>query len=91
MSGGVRPAPPDIADLELEKALLSVSVLLVMLTPIVDPEVVSPVAPSSYQDFSTPGGSRQPDHGCVSVIPHFARLLSLRAGHLPDHAVLAGG
>ena len=37
---GVSPTPPDIADLELEKALLSVSVLPVMVTPIVDPVVV---------------------------------------------------
>ena len=41
--------PLDIADLELEKALLSVSVLPVMVTPVVDPVVVSPVAPSLYQ------------------------------------------
>ena len=46
---GVCPVPLDIADLELEKALLSVSVLPVMVTPIVDPVVVSSVAPSLYQ------------------------------------------
>ena len=34
---GVRPMPPDLADLELEKALLSVSVLPVMVTPLVEP------------------------------------------------------
>ena len=34
---GACPTPPDIADLELEKALLSVSILPVMVTPIVDP------------------------------------------------------
>ena len=31
---GIHPSPLDIADLELEKALLSVSVLPVMVTPI---------------------------------------------------------
>ena len=51
---GVRPPPPHIADLELEKALLSVSILPVMVTPIVDPVVVSPVAPSSYQEPPLP-------------------------------------
>ena len=50
----VHPAHPDIADLELEKALLSVSVLPVMVTPIVDPVVVSPVAPSLYQEPPLP-------------------------------------
>ena len=47
---GVHPTPPDITDLELEKALLSASVLPVMVTHIVDPEVVYLVAPSSYQE-----------------------------------------
>ena len=36
---GVRPVLPDILDLELQKALLDVSVLPVMVTPIVDPVV----------------------------------------------------
>ena len=36
---GVRPTPPDVIDLELEKALLNVSILPVMVTPIVDPVV----------------------------------------------------
>ena len=49
---GVCPAPPDIADLELEKALLSVSVLPVMVTPIVDHVVVFPVA--SYAEPPLP-------------------------------------
>ena len=48
---GVRVA---IADLELEKTLLSMSVLPVIVTPIVDPEVVSPVAPSSYEEPPLP-------------------------------------
>ena len=39
-----------MADLELEKALLSVSVLPVMVTPIVDPVEVFPVVPSSYPE-----------------------------------------
>ena len=45
---GVRPAPPDIIDLELEKALLDVSILPVMVTPIVDPVVGLPGAPFAY-------------------------------------------
>ena len=45
---GVRPAPPDILDLELEKVLLDVSILPVMVTPIVNPVVGIPGAPSSY-------------------------------------------
>ena len=46
---GVCSAPPDILDLELEKALPDVSILPVMVTPIVDPVVGLPGAPSSYQ------------------------------------------
>ena len=45
---GVRPALPDVLDLELQKALLDVSVLPVMVTPIVDTVVGWPVAPCSY-------------------------------------------
>ena len=77
---GVRPTPLDMADLELGKALLSVPVLPVMVTPIVDPVEVFPVVPSSYPEPPLPvlsGGSRQPDPGCASVIPHFACLLRL--------------
>ena len=44
----VRPAPPDVIDFELEKALLQVSILPVMVTPIVDPVVDLPGAPSLY-------------------------------------------
>ena len=51
---GVRPTPPDLADLELEKALLSVSVLPVMVTPLVDPVEVFPVAPSTYLEPPVP-------------------------------------
>ena len=47
---GVRPAPPDVIDFELEKALLNVSILPVMVTPIVDPLVGLPGALSSYPE-----------------------------------------
>ena len=48
--------PPDVIDLELEKALLNVSILLVMVAPIVDPvvdlhpEPPLPVLPNDDQD-----------------------------------------
>ena len=45
---GVRSAPPDVLDFELEKALLQVSVFPMMVTPIVDPVVESPGTQSSY-------------------------------------------
>ena len=45
---GVRPALPDVIDLELQKALLDVSVLPVMVTPIVDSVVTRPDAPCAY-------------------------------------------
>ena len=51
---GVRPAPPDVIDLKLEKALLSVSMLPVMVTPIVDPVVGFPGTPSSYPEPPLP-------------------------------------
>ena len=51
---GVRPAPPDLTDLELEKALLSVSVLPVMVTPLVAPVEGFPVAPSTYPEPPVP-------------------------------------
>ena len=44
----LRPALPDVLDLELQKALFDVSVLPVMITPIVDPVVTRPDAPCSY-------------------------------------------
>ena len=50
----VRPAPPDLADLELEKVLLSVSVLPVMVTPLAEPVEVFPVAPSTYPEPPVP-------------------------------------
>ena len=89
LSSGVRPAPPDVIDLELEKALLNVSILPVMVTPIVDPVVGSVFVsgtssctaerrPRPYiADLSTPGGGRQSDPGCLSVVPHVARLLRI--------------
>ena len=52
---GVRPALPDAINLELEKALLDVSVLPVMVTPLVDPVVRSQEAPSSYPEPPLPG------------------------------------
>ena len=51
---GVRPAPPDVIDFELEKALLNVSILPVMVTPIVDPLVGLPGALSSYPEPPLP-------------------------------------
>ena len=39
---------PDVLDLELQKALLDVSILPVLVTPIVDPVVGLPDAPCSY-------------------------------------------
>ena len=51
---GVCPAPPDLADLELEKVLISVSVLPVMVTPLVEPVEVFPVAPSTYPEPPVP-------------------------------------
>ena len=44
----VRPAPKGRFDLELAKALLDVSVLPMMVTPIVDPVVDSMVSPAVY-------------------------------------------
>ena len=52
---GVRPALPDAFDLELGKALLDVSILPVMVTPLVDPVVGLPEAPSSYPAPPLPG------------------------------------
>ena len=51
---GVRPTPLDFADLELEKALLSVSVLPVMVTPLVEHVEVFLVAPSTYPEPPVP-------------------------------------
>ena len=47
-------APPDLADLELEKALLSVCVLPVMVTPLMEPVEAFPVAPSTYPEPPVP-------------------------------------
>ena len=47
---GARPAPPDVIDFELEKALLNVSILPV----IVDPLVGLPGAPSAYPEPPLP-------------------------------------
>ena len=65
---GIRPTPLDMADLELEKALLSVSVLPVMVTPIVDPVVVFPVVPSSYPEPPLPVLPNDDDPGVMSRI-----------------------
>ena len=46
----VCPAPPDLADLEL----LNVSVLPVMVTALVEPVEVFPVAPSTYPEPPVP-------------------------------------
>ena len=46
----VCPAPRDIVDVELEKALLSVSILPAMVTPLEEPVEVFPVAPSTYPE-----------------------------------------
>ena len=51
---GARPAPPDFIDFELEKALLQVSILPMMVTPIVDPVVESPGTPSLYPEPPLP-------------------------------------
>ena len=56
---GVRPpggcsAPQGLVDLELEKALLCVSVLPAMLSPIEEPVVSVPVAPSTYPEPPIP-------------------------------------
>ena len=51
---GVRPAPPDVIDLELEKALLNVPILPVMVKAIVDPVVGLPGAPSLYPEPPLP-------------------------------------
>ena len=55
---GVSFAPPDLAYLELEEARLSVSALPAMVTPLVEPVEVSPVAPSTYLEPPVPA---QPD------------------------------
>ena len=72
----VRPAPRGVIDIELEKALLLVSILLMMMTPIVDPVV---------------GGGWKSGPGCLSVVPGIACWLSVWADHLPDLAVFADG
>ena len=55
---GVSLVPPDLADLELEEELLRLSVLPAMVTPLVEPVEVFPVAPSAYPE---PPISVQPD------------------------------
>ena len=51
---GVRPAIRDIVDLEFEKALLCVSVLPKMVTPLEEPVEGFPMAPSSYPEPPVP-------------------------------------
>ena len=50
----VRPVPRGIIDLELEKALLQVSILPMMVTPIVDPVVESSGTPALYPEPPLP-------------------------------------
>ena len=47
-------APVDLADLELEEELLSVSVLTAIVTPLVEPVEAFPVAPSAYPEPPVP-------------------------------------
>ena len=51
---GVRLTPLDLADLELEEELLSVSVLPAIVTPLVEPVEAFPVAPSAYPEPPVP-------------------------------------
>ena len=51
---GVRPALPDVLDLELQKALLDVSVLPVVVTPLVDPVVTRPPLPVPQSNDQDP-------------------------------------
>ena len=56
---GVRPpggcsAPQDLVDLELEKALLCVSAIPAMLSPIEEPVISDSVAPSTYTEPPVP-------------------------------------
>ena len=48
------PAPRDIVDVELEKALLSVSILPAMVMPLEEPVEVFPVVPSTYPESPVP-------------------------------------
>ena len=50
----VCPAPKGRFDLELANALLDVSVLPMMVTPIVDPAVDSMVSPAAYPEPPIP-------------------------------------
>ena len=50
----VCPTPRDVVDVELEKALLSVSILPAMVTPFEEPVEVFPVAPSTYPEPPVP-------------------------------------
>ena len=51
---GVSLTPPDLEDLVFEEELLSVSVLPDMVTPVVEPVEVFPVAPSAYPEPPVP-------------------------------------
>ena len=88
---GVRPAPPDLLDLDLGKALLEVSILPVIVTPIVDPVVGLPEAPSLYpapplpvlpNDDQDPmpcrsGRCRQSNPRCLPIVLRVARRLRI--------------
>ena len=99
----VCPAPRGGFDLELAKALLDVSVLPMMITPIVDPVVDSVVSPAAYPepplpvilvDVPVPVAASSPwpgvadSPGVLSIIPGVARWLWLWADPLPDVAVV---
>ena len=51
---GVRPVPRDFVDIELEKALLSVSILPAMVKSLEEPVEVFPVAPYTYPEPPVP-------------------------------------
>ena len=51
---GVRPVPRDLVDIELEKVLLSGSILPAMVMPLEEPVEVFPVAPSTYPEPPVP-------------------------------------
>ena len=87
---GARPAPPDVIDFELEKALLQVSMLTMMVTPIVDP-VVALAGDSVF----IPGASSScPADG--RTVPCVAGFFTSRGGRtsgpgcLPDLCHVAG-
>ena len=84
---GVRLPGARLADPELEKALLSVSVLPVMVTPLVEPVKAFPVAPSTYPEPPVPV---QPDddQGAMSRVSPLqvaadGPIMYVTTGHQP--------